>query len=227
MNRREFVKQAVTTTVLFGVASLGLAELLVMAKARTAAQAPIVLQAPPTTSVTVPPTTDPGNQSGTSGGTTGGASGGTSGGSSGETAGGTPGGSGGGSGTSGGQGSAQQPPSGYIYLAAVSAVTGSSAYFGHPSGGPCILVDYNGTWRAFSAICTHAGCTCNFTGSSLYCPCHGASFSATNGGVNSGPTNTPLGRIRNPDSEWELLRVFREDQLTVSGATSSLHIQFK
>lgn len=87
----------------------------------------------------------------------------------------------------------QGVPSGYILLAPLSAVNGKSfAYFNHPSYGSSILIDYNGTWKAFSAICTHAGCTVNFTSSSLYCPCHAGYFSPTNGSVTGGPPPKPL-----------------------------------
>ena len=86
-----------------------------------------------------------------------------------------------------------QAPAGYIYVAPVSALTGkSSAYFNHPTGGSSILVDVGGQWRAFSAICTHAGCAVDFTGSSLYCPCHAGYFSPTNGSVQGGPPPTAL-----------------------------------
>lgn len=84
-------------------------------------------------------------------------------------------------------------PSGYLYLAPLSAVAGKSyAYFNHPNFGSSILLNDAGKWRAFSAICTHAGCTVNFTGSEIYCPCHGGYFSATNGSVISGPPPTKL-----------------------------------
>ena len=84
-------------------------------------------------------------------------------------------------------------PSGYVYLAPLSAVAGKSfAYFNHPNFGSSILINDAGTWRAFSAVCTHAGCTVNFTGSEIYCPCHGGYFNATNGAVISGPPPTKL-----------------------------------
>ncbi len=46
---------------------------------------------------------------------------------------------------------------------------------------------------ALSAICTHAGCTCNFESSSneLVCPCHGSVFSET-GAVVNGPARRAL-----------------------------------
>ena len=84
-------------------------------------------------------------------------------------------------------------PSGYVFVASISALNGqSSAYFNHPSFGTSILLNLNGTWKAFSALCTHAGCTVQYTGSSIYCPCHTAYFSASNGAVQSGPPPTPL-----------------------------------
>ena len=85
------------------------------------------------------------------------------------------------------------PPSGYILLAPLSDVSGKTyAYFNHPTFGSSILINYNGTWKAFSAICTHAGCTVNYTSSELYCPCHRGYFSAVNGSVTGGPPPRPL-----------------------------------
>ncbi len=92
-----------------------------------------------------------------------------------------------------GSGASAQAPSGYVYLAPLTALTGKTyAYFTHPRYGESILINYGGAWRAFSAVCTHAGCTVDFTGSSIYCPCHGASFSPNNGAVQAGPAPTPL-----------------------------------
>lgn len=87
----------------------------------------------------------------------------------------------------------QQVPAGYVYLAPLNAVAGKTyAYFTHPTYGESILINYGGSWRAFSAVCTHAGCTVDFTGTSIYCPCHAASFSPTNGAVQGGPAPTRL-----------------------------------
>ena len=86
-----------------------------------------------------------------------------------------------------------QPPAGYVLVAPLSALSGRSyAYFNHPKFGSSILVNYNGTWNAFSSSCTHAGCTVNLTGSSVYCPCHSGYFSPANGAVTGGPPPTPL-----------------------------------
>jgi Rieske Fe-S protein len=46
---------------------------------------------------------------------------------------------------------------------------------------------------ALSAVCTHAGCTVNFNGSTKFnCPCHGSSFDATSGAILNGPAARPL-----------------------------------
>lgn len=50
-----------------------------------------------------------------------------------------------------------------------------------------------GTYKAFSSVCTHAGCQCdNVTSGMITCPCHGAAFSISDGSAVKGPTQTPL-----------------------------------
>ena len=55
----------------------------------------------------------------------------------------------------------------------------------------------SGHYVAFSAICTHAGCTVNFDQSSdeFVCPCHGSVYNAVTGAVISGPAPSPLPSI--------------------------------
>jgi Rieske Fe-S protein len=48
---------------------------------------------------------------------------------------------------------------------------------------------------AFSAICTHQGCTVAPSGSTLNCPCHGSVFNAMTGAVEHGPAQRPLPAI--------------------------------
>jgi cytochrome b6-f complex iron-sulfur subunit len=81
-----------------------------------------------------------------------------------------------------------------VLVAQLSSLSGrSSAYFNHPSHGNSILLIMNGEWRAFNAVCTHRPYTVEFQSSELYCPLHGATFSATNGSVTRGPASTKLG----------------------------------
>ncbi|AEB95115.1 MULTISPECIES: cytochrome b/b6 domain-containing protein [Metallosphaera] len=64
-----------------------------------------------------------------------------------------------------------------------------------PNGSPGILVKLsNGQLKAYSAVCTHQGCTVGYVpGQQIFlCPCHGAEFAASNGDVLRGPATLPL-----------------------------------
>ncbi|WP_187369631.1 ubiquinol-cytochrome c reductase iron-sulfur subunit [Fodinicola acaciae] len=52
-----------------------------------------------------------------------------------------------------------------------------------------------GTAVAFSATCTHMGCTVAPVGKQLNCPCHGSQFDATTGKVLQGPAARPLSTV--------------------------------
>ncbi|WP_194921285.1 Rieske (2Fe-2S) protein [Catenulispora rubra] len=97
---------------------------------------------------------------------------------------------GGGSGTGGTGGAAAAAP-----LAATSAV---------PVGGGTILADRQivlaqpvaGTFKAFTAVCTHQGCTVSSVDKGLIiCPCHGSRFHLADGSVDTGPASRPLAEI--------------------------------
>jgi thiosulfate dehydrogenase [quinone] large subunit len=66
---------------------------------------------------------------------------------------------------------------------------GAAATYADPSSGePDILIrERNGDLRAFSAVCTHAGCTVGYAGGTIVCPCHGAQYSAETGEAIGGP----------------------------------------
>ncbi|MFD9460208.1 Rieske (2Fe-2S) protein [Streptomyces sp. NPDC060027] len=54
----------------------------------------------------------------------------------------------------------------------------------------------NGSLKAFSSICTHAGCAINnLEGTTLVCPCHGSEFDATTGMVLRAPATVPLDEL--------------------------------
>jgi Rieske Fe-S protein len=70
-----------------------------------------------------------------------------------------------------------------------------------PAGGGVVLgkagvvvtKDSSGTIHAFSATCTHQGCTVSsVSNGTINCPCHGSRFSATSGAVVQGPATRAL-----------------------------------
>ena len=84
-----------------------------------------------------------------------------------------------------------------------------------PVGGGEVFADQNvvvtqpqaGTFKAFSAVCTHQGCTVSKVASgTIDCSCHGSKFAIADGSVVNGPALRPL----------------EERQVTVSGDTIQL-----
>ncbi|MFF8969158.1 Rieske (2Fe-2S) protein [Streptomyces sp. NPDC014995] len=50
-----------------------------------------------------------------------------------------------------------------------------------------------GDFKAFSAVCTHQGCTVgSVADGTINCPCHRSSFRIADGSVTGGPATTPL-----------------------------------
>jgi Rieske Fe-S protein len=50
-----------------------------------------------------------------------------------------------------------------------------------------------GNFKAFSAICTHQGCTLSeVANGTINCPCHGSKFNIADGTVAQGPATRPL-----------------------------------
>ncbi|KPC78668.1 MULTISPECIES: Rieske (2Fe-2S) protein [Streptomyces] len=72
---------------------------------------------------------------------------------------------------------------------------------GVPAGGGTVFKDRKvvvtqptaGEFKAFSAVCTHAGCiVAAVTDGTIDCACHGSRFSIEDGAVENGPATRPL-----------------------------------
>ncbi|ATZ27515.1 Rieske (2Fe-2S) protein [Streptomyces lavendulae] len=70
-----------------------------------------------------------------------------------------------------------------------------------PVGGGVVLKDQKlvvtqptaGSFRCFSAVCTHEGCLVSKPENGvMHCPCHGSEFQASDGAVVKGPATRPL-----------------------------------
>ncbi len=64
-------------------------------------------------------------------------------------------------------------------------------------GQPALLVHLeNGSFVAYSAVCTHRQCIVNYRDDKLACPCHGSVFNpAAGAAVEAGPADRPLPEI--------------------------------
>ncbi|MFA1537531.1 Rieske (2Fe-2S) protein [Actinomadura monticuli] len=50
-----------------------------------------------------------------------------------------------------------------------------------------------GSFKAFTAVCTHQGCTVgSVRNGMIHCPCHGSEFKIADGSVARGPADKPL-----------------------------------
>ena len=108
-----------------------------------------------------------------------------------------------GGGDSGGSGGGSKKSSGGdagaggTAIASESEVAPGSAHKFEDSGQPAFLVHLeNGDFVAYSAVCTHQGCTVAYKNGNLACPCHGSVFDPANGAsVVAGPATRPLPEI--------------------------------
>jgi Rieske Fe-S protein len=95
--------------------------------------------------------------------------------------------------TSGTTQNASSPaPGGGTVLGATSDIpSGGGKVF--PAAKVVVTQPTSGQFKAFSAICTHQGCTvANVSGGTINCPCHGSKFSIDDGSVKNGPATQPL-----------------------------------
>jgi thiosulfate dehydrogenase (quinone) large subunit len=84
--------------------------------------------------------------------------------------------------------------------------TGQAASYSDPSDGSTdiLIRESDGSLKAFSAICTHAGCQVEYSGGEIVCPCHGSVFSAQTGQVEAGPAPTGLAPKRVVESRGQI-----------------------
>ncbi|HEU5426427.1 MAG TPA: Rieske (2Fe-2S) protein [Actinocrinis sp.] len=83
--------------------------------------------------------------------------------------------------------------SGGSVLATTSDIPVDGGKIVNADGGIVITQPAAGTYKAFTAICTHSGCTVgSVSDNQITCPCHGSVFSAKDGSVISGPAPAPL-----------------------------------
>ncbi|MGN6132243.1 MAG: ubiquinol-cytochrome c reductase iron-sulfur subunit [Nocardioidaceae bacterium] len=104
---------------------------------------------------------------------------------------------GGGQGSPGSAGSAGASPKGSRVLAKVADIpVGEAVSATDPAGKPLIVSrPSDGEVVAFSAICTHMGCTVAPDGKILKCPCHGSTYDPATGKNTGGPAPRPLSRV--------------------------------
>lgn len=119
-------------------------------------------------------------------------------------------GAGGASSRQSGRGTETSLPSDAVRIGPSNGVPkGQAAVYRDPSTGqPDIAVrGSDGDLTAFSAVCTHAGCTVGYEGGEIVCPCHGGVYSATTGQVISGPPPSPLARRKVVESKGSIYAI--------------------
>ena len=90
----------------------------------------------------------------------------------------------------GGTGAASAAPANLLTTTAEVPVGG-----GKIIDGPNVVVTQPvaGTFKGFSAVCTHQGCiVATIANGTIDCPCHGSKFSIKDGSVVNGPAPSPL-----------------------------------
>jgi Rieske Fe-S protein len=82
-------------------------------------------------------------------------------------------------------------PGGSVLASTSDIPVGGGAVF--PEQKVVVTQPAAGEFKAFSAICTHKGCTVGTVADGVInCPCHGSKFAIADGSVANGPAETPL-----------------------------------
>lgn len=94
-------------------------------------------------------------------------------------------------------------------LALSKIAVGQTHQFALSNGSPALLFRTKNGVFAYSAVCTHQGCTVAYQSSkkTLYCPCHGAEFDPFgNGKAVAGPARDPLSTVKvKIEGNWVVL----------------------
>lgn len=99
--------------------------------------------------------------------------------------------SGGGSGDGGGGGGGPAASPGTPLAQTSDIPVGGGKIFA--SAQVVVVQPQAGTFKGFSAICTHQQCTvAEVSGGTIRCPCHGSQFKVADGSVAVGPATSPL-----------------------------------
>jgi thiosulfate dehydrogenase [quinone] large subunit len=101
-------------------------------------------------------------------------------------------------------------PSGAVKLGPANRLpAGSASTYTDPADGSADIVirEPDGSLKAFSAVCTHAGCTVGYEGGVIYCPCHGGEYDPETGEVIAGPPPAPLAPKRVLESGGQIYAV--------------------
>ena len=101
-------------------------------------------------------------------------------------------------GTGPGGGAAAAPTGGWVTVCRTSAVPVGDGYFFSLYGQPWVVTQpVAGTFKGFSARCTHQGGTCNdVIRRAIQCPVHGSRYSLRTGAVVRGPATAALSAMR-------------------------------
>ncbi|MFD7131507.1 Rieske (2Fe-2S) protein [Streptomyces sp. NPDC059894] len=94
-----------------------------------------------------------------------------------------------------GEAAAPPTPTAAVELGADSEVAPGSAKL-YRDHNVVVSRSGNGQLKAYSSVCTHAGCPINrLDRTTLICPCHGSEFDATTGEVLREPATVPLNAL--------------------------------
>ena len=97
---------------------------------------------------------------------------------------------GGGDSTSGGDGGGDAPSGGALATTDEVPVGGGTVFQKEKI---VVTQPTEGDFKAFTAVCTHQGCTVgSVNGDTIQCNCHGSQYNAADGKVKKGPAPKPL-----------------------------------